>query len=55
MIANNMVLVQPILPHADGRVALPGDAAHAMLSLFAQCIAQAIEDAAVLAACLQTA
>lgn len=36
-----------------GRVALLGDAAHAMLPFFAQGAAQALEDAAVLAACLR--
>ena len=36
------------------RVGLLGDAAHAMLPFFAQGAAQAIEDAAVLAACLRT-
>ena len=38
-----------------GRVTLLGDAAHAMLPFFAQGAAQAIEDAFVLAACLQRA
>ena len=36
-----------------GRITLLGDAAHAMLPFFAQGAAQAIEDAAVLAACLR--
>jgi salicylate hydroxylase len=36
-----------------GRVCVLGDAAHAMLPFFAQGAAQAIEDAVVLAACLQ--
>ena len=38
-----------------GRIALLGDAAHAMLPFFAQGAAQAIEDAVVLAACLKNA
>ena len=38
-----------------GRITLLGDAAHAMLPFFAQGAAQAIEDAAVLAACLRDA
>ncbi len=38
-----------------GRVTLLGDAAHAMLPFFAQGAAQALEDAYVLAACLQRA
>lgn len=38
-----------------GRVALLGDAAHAMLPFFAQGAAQAVEDAAVLAGCLRGA
>jgi salicylate hydroxylase len=41
------------LPHwTCGRVALLGDAAHAMLPFFAQGAAQALEDAAALAGCL---
>ena len=41
------------LPHyTAGRIALLGDAAHAMLPFFAQGAAQALEDAAVLADCL---
>ena len=43
----------PLPTWVNGRVALLGDAAHAMLPFFAQGAAQAIEDAAVLAACLQ--
>jgi salicylate hydroxylase len=39
----------------EGRISLLGDAAHAMLPFFAQGAAQAIEDAAVLAARLHTA
>jgi len=42
----------PLPRWADGRLALLGDAAHAMLPFFAQGAAQAIEDAAVLADCL---
>ena len=38
-----------------GRISLLGDAAHAMLPFFGQGAAQAIEDAFVLAACLQRA
>jgi salicylate hydroxylase len=45
----------PIERWTDGRVALLGDAAHAMLPFFAQGAAQAVEDAVVLAACLQDA
>jgi len=36
----------------DGRIALLGDAAHPMLSFFAQGSGQAVEDAAILARCL---
>jgi salicylate hydroxylase len=43
----------PLARWHDGRVALLGDAAHAMLPFFAQGAAQALEDAAVLAACLR--
>lgn len=43
----------PIERWTQGRVALLGDAAHAMLPFFAQGAAQAIEDAAVLAECLR--
>ncbi len=43
----------PIERWVQGRVALLGDAAHAMLPFFAQGAAQAVEDAAVLGACLQ--
>lgn len=47
------VFVRQPLPHwADGRVALLGDAAHAMEPFQAQGAAQAVEDAYVLAACL---
>ena len=42
----------PLSRWTAGRVALLGDAAHAMLPFFAQGAAQAIEDAAVLAECL---
>ncbi|MBF0280132.1 MAG: FAD-dependent monooxygenase [SAR324 cluster bacterium] len=42
----------PLEKWTEGRIALLGDAAHAMLPFFAQGAAQAIEDAAVLAACL---
>lgn len=43
----------PLDSWASGRVALLGDAAHAMLPFFAQGAAQAIEDAFVLAECLR--
>ena len=45
----------PLERWSDGRIALLGDAAHAMLPFFAQGAAQAIEDAAVLAECLKRA
>jgi 2-polyprenyl-6-methoxyphenol hydroxylase-like FAD-dependent oxidoreductase len=45
----------PLEHWTDGRITLLGDAAHAMLPFFAQGAAQAIEDAAVLAACLRSA
>jgi 2-polyprenyl-6-methoxyphenol hydroxylase-like FAD-dependent oxidoreductase len=45
----------PLETWSAGRVALLGDAAHAMLPFFAQGAAQAIEDAVVLADCLQGA
>lgn len=45
----------PLQRWASGRIALLGDAAHAMLPFFAQGAAQALEDAYVLAACLQAA
>jgi len=45
----------PLERWTEGRISLLGDAAHAMLPFFAQGAAQAIEDAAVLAACLRTA
>jgi salicylate hydroxylase len=43
----------PLDRYADGRIALLGDAAHAMLPFFAQGAAQAVEDAFALAACLR--
>ena len=47
------VLDRPPLPRwVRGRVAVLGDAAHPMLPFFAQGAGQAIEDAAVLSACL---
>lgn len=46
---------QPLDRWAHGHVALLGDAAHAMLPFFAQGAAQAVEDAVVLAQCLQDA
>jgi salicylate hydroxylase len=45
----------PLEHWTTGRIALLGDAAHAMLPFFAQGAAQAIEDAVVLAECLQGA
>jgi len=46
--------VDPALPWVAGRLALLGDAAHAMPPFIAQGAAMAIEDAAVLARCLAT-
>jgi salicylate hydroxylase len=43
----------PLPTWAHGRVALLGDAAHAMLPFFAQGAAQALEDALLLADCVQ--
>jgi salicylate hydroxylase len=45
----------PLDRWTQGRISLLGDAAHAMLPFFAQGAAQAIEDAATLADCLQSA
>jgi salicylate hydroxylase len=45
----------PLERWSKGRITLLGDAAHAMLPFFAQGAAQAIEDAVVLADCLQKA
>jgi 2-polyprenyl-6-methoxyphenol hydroxylase-like FAD-dependent oxidoreductase len=45
----------PLAHWTSGRIALLGDAAHAMLPFFAQGAAQAVEDAAVLAGCLRGA
>ncbi len=45
----------PLTQWTAGRVALMGDAAHAMLPYMAQGAAQSIEDAAVLAKCLKLA
>jgi len=45
----------PLARYSAGRVALLGDAAHAMLPFFAQGAAQAVEDAGVLAHCLRHA
>jgi salicylate hydroxylase len=45
----------PLEHWTKGRVALLGDAAHAMLPFFAQGAAQALEDAVVLAGCLRGA
>ena len=45
----------PLERWSEGRIALLGDAAHAMLPFFAQGAAQAVEDAAVLADCLRDA
>src|SRR5688572_16612480 len=45
----------PLDRWSAGRITLLGDAAHAMLPFFAQGAAQAIEDAVVLAKCLQDA
>jgi len=44
-----------LLRWTDGRVTLMGDAAHAMLPYMAQGAVQAIEDAAILAKCLERA
>jgi salicylate hydroxylase len=46
---------EPLSTWTQGRVALLGDAAHSMLPFFAQGAAQALEDAVVLAQCLQGA
>lgn len=46
---------QPLERWSQGHLTLLGDAAHAMLPFFAQGAAQAVEDAVVLAACLQGA
>jgi salicylate hydroxylase len=46
---------QPLERWSQGHLALLGDAAHAMLPFFAQGAAQAVEDAVVLAGCLQGA
>lgn len=48
-------IIDPALPWVRGRIALIGDAAHAMLPTLAQGGAQAIEDAYVLADCLAAA
>jgi salicylate hydroxylase len=45
----------PLEKWTNGRIGLLGDAAHAMLPFFAQGAAQAVEDAAALAACLRDA
>ena len=45
----------PLARWTRGRIALLGDAAHAMLPFYAQGAAQAIEDAVALAACLRGA
>ena len=45
----------PLVRYSAGRVALLGDAAHAMLPFFAQGAAQAVEDADALAHCLRHA
>jgi salicylate hydroxylase len=45
----------PLARWTSGRIALLGDAAHAMLPFFAQGAAQALEDAVVLAGCLRDA
>lgn len=45
----------PLAQWRTGRIALLGDAAHAMLPFFAQGTAQAVEDAVVLADCLKNA
>ncbi|MEM7535610.1 MAG: FAD-dependent monooxygenase [Chloroflexota bacterium] len=46
---------QPLDRWCKGRIALLGDAAHAMLPYFAQGAAQATEDGVVLSACLENA
>ncbi len=48
-------IIDPALPWVRGRIALIGDAAHAMLPTLAQGGAQGIEDAYVLADCLAAA
>jgi len=45
----------PLQRWTAGRISVLGDAAHAMLPFFAQGAAQAIEDAVVLAGCLESA
>ncbi len=45
----------PLERWTEGRIGLLGDAAHAMLPFFGQGAAQAVEDAAALAACLASA
>lgn len=47
-----LYMADPLPAWTKGRIALLGDAAHPMLSFFAQGSGQAIEDAAVLARCL---
>jgi 2-polyprenyl-6-methoxyphenol hydroxylase-like FAD-dependent oxidoreductase len=44
----------PLARWTEGRITLLGDAAHAMLPFFGQGAAQAVEDAAALAACIET-
>jgi salicylate hydroxylase len=46
---------EPLKTWTNGRIALLGDAAHAMLPFLAQGTAQAVEDAAALAECLRKA
>ncbi|MFI6369249.1 FAD-dependent monooxygenase [Nocardia sp. NPDC050630] len=52
LLHNDIDDLDPLPNYTDGRVALLGDAAHAMTPFLAQGAGQSFEDAAVLAACL---
>jgi 2-polyprenyl-6-methoxyphenol hydroxylase-like FAD-dependent oxidoreductase len=54
ILRNDISDIPPLPGFSDGRVALLGDAAHAMTPDLGQGACQAIEDAVVLAACLKT-